>query len=77
MDKELENRIVNKVKARVLPNAELEVDIETYTTALIDIVASECAEICNNLSFTPEGPSHEAKYQRALCAKAIKLAFKI
>lgn len=59
---------------------------ETYTTLsreqldrVIDkfgeIVAAECAKICEDLSFTPEGPSHEAKYQRNLCGQEIRKVF--
>lgn len=39
------------------------------------LVAKKCAEICEDLSFTPEGPSHEAKYQRSLCAMEIRKQF--
>lgn len=39
------------------------------------LVARECANICDDLSFTPEGPSHEAKYQRSLCAGEIRKLF--
>lgn len=59
---------------------------ETYTTLSDDqlnkvavvfggLVADECAKICEDLSFTPEGPSHEAKYQRDLCALEIRKVF--
>lgn len=38
-------------------------------------IINECAKICEDLSFTPEGPSHEAKYQRNLCALEIRKQF--
>ena len=34
-----------------------------------------CAKICDELKFSEEGSSYEAKYQRALCAEAIKRHF--
>jgi hypothetical protein len=40
-------------------------------------IVLKCAEICETLRFTEEGPSTEAKYQRVLCAKAIKDYFKL
>ena len=39
------------------------------------LIARDCARICEDLSFTPEGPSHEAKYQRQLCALEIMKQF--
>ena len=39
---------------------------------LVLLTAAQCANICEDLSFSPEGPSKEAKYQRDLCAKAIR-----
>lgn len=40
-----------------------------------EFIADECAKICEDLSFSPEGPSHEAKYQRNLCADEIRKVF--
>ena len=38
-------------------------------------VAAECAKLCDELRFTSEGPSHQAAYQRTLCAVAIREQF--
>lgn len=45
------------------------------TNELIRLIVLECAKVCDELSFSPEGPSHEAKYQRHLCAESIKRHF--
>ena len=51
-------------------------DIEVFDKEkFAELIARKCANICEDLSFSPEGPSHEAKYQRNLCALAICDAF--
>lgn len=47
------------------------VNHEMFATLLIQ----ECADICFNLQFTPEGPSDSAEYQRTLCGMSIKENF--
>jgi hypothetical protein len=39
------------------------------------LIVEECAKICEELSFSPEGPSENAAYQRALCSISIKEHF--
>ena len=34
----------------------------------------EAAKICETLKFVPQGPSAEAKFQRTICARAIREA---
>ncbi len=48
-----------------------QVNQELFATLLI----KECADICFNLKFTPEGPSDHAEYQRTLCGTSIKEHF--
>lgn len=47
------------------------VNQELFARLLIE----ECATICNELRFTKEGPSDQARYQRTLCASSIKENF--
>jgi hypothetical protein len=47
------------------------VNQELFARLLIE----ECATICFELSFTTEGPSEGAAYQRTLCGTAIKENF--
>jgi hypothetical protein len=47
------------------------VNHETFARLLVE----ECANICLNLKFTPEGPSDRAEYQRTLCGMSIKEHF--
>lgn len=48
-------------------NTEYDRELE----ALCKSIVQECANTIEQLSFTPEGPSHEARYQRVLAAQAI------
>jgi hypothetical protein len=48
-------------------------DVEKFAM----LVAAECANICDDLKFTPEGPSHEAAYQRGLCGQEIRKVFSV
>lgn len=48
---------------------------EIYEAHFGQLVAKECAKICEDLSFSPEGPSLEARYQRNLCAGEIRKQF--
>lgn len=45
--------------------------IEEYTKAIV----LECSRVCQELQFSPEGPSDEVKYQRFLCSRAIEERF--
>jgi hypothetical protein len=36
-----------------------------------ELIVRKCADVASNLSYTAEGPSNEALYQRNLCARAI------
>jgi hypothetical protein len=47
------------------------VDQERFARLLIE----ECAKICYELTYTNEGPSEGAAYQRTLCGSAIKENF--
>jgi hypothetical protein len=47
------------------------VDQERFARLLIE----ECAKICYDLTYTAEGPSENAAYQRTLCGSAIKENF--
>ena len=47
------------------------VDQERFARLLIE----ECAKICYELTYTVEGPSENAAYQRTLCGSAIKENF--
>jgi len=39
------------------------------------LIIEECAKICDELTFTIEGPGENAAYQRALCSISIKEHF--
>jgi hypothetical protein len=59
-------------------NGGLGTEIEVFDKEkFAELIAKECMVICENLSFSVEGPSHEAKYQRNLCALAIADSFGI
>jgi hypothetical protein len=47
------------------------VNQEMFARLLIE----ECAKICYELTYTTEGPSENAAYQRTLCGSAIKENF--
>jgi hypothetical protein len=55
--------------------AKIQMVSEPRLQEFAELIARECANICDDLSFTPEGPSHEAKYQRSLCAEEIRKQF--
>jgi len=42
---------------------------------IADAIVKECARVCEELQFSAEGPTPEARYQRVLCADAIKKHF--
>ena len=48
-----------------------QVNQELFARLLIE----ECANICFNLQFTPEGPTEGAAYQRTLCGTSIRENF--
>ena len=66
-------------------NLKQVVEAATYIAAshpdafdqVIKSIVLECAKVCEELQFSIEGPSPEVKYQRALCAEAIKSHFGI
>ena len=49
-------------------------DLDAFET-IAKLVAEECANVCYELSYTNEGPSEGAAYQRTLCGSAIKENF--
>lgn len=49
-------------------------DLEAFEM-IAKLVAEECAKICYELTYTIEGPSENAAYQRTLCGSAIKENF--
>lgn len=69
MNLEAKEEIFNKTQA-VLDSMHINAEDE-----LIRQVVLKCIEICDNLQFSPEGPSTQAKYQRTLCAHAIQKHF--
>lgn len=50
-------------------------DYSKELETLCDLIVRKCAQVASELSFSPEGPSHETKYQRELCARAIEEYF--
>jgi hypothetical protein len=56
---------------------ELDEYAQTAILKFAELIINDCAKVCEELQFTENGPSNEAKYQRNLCALAIRDKFKI
>ncbi len=47
-------------------------ELERFAALVAAAEREACAKVCEELRFSALGPSAEAKYQRDLCAKAIR-----
>lgn len=66
---------MNERIMKLAVQAKIQMVSEPRLQEFARLVAKDCAKICEDLSFTPEGPSHEAKYQRNLCSQEIRKVF--
>jgi hypothetical protein len=66
---------MNELVKQLAVQAKIQMVSEPRLQEFAELVARECANICEDLSFTPEGPSLEARYQRGLCAGEIRKQF--
>lgn len=77
MNKEIMKKLSAQASAYANTNAGKDLDEvqELYQTKLVELIVTECADLCENFKFADEGPSEGAAYQRALCSIAIKEHF--
>jgi len=77
MNKELIGKIVAQASAYANTGVgnDAEKVMELYQSKLVELIVTECSDLCENIKFADEGPSEGAAYQRALCSIAIKEHF--
>jgi hypothetical protein len=75
MNKQIENLIKQAGFPTMRENSTISLSSYDMLERLVLLTAAKCANVCEDLSFTPEGPALEAKYQRNLCSLSIRDTF--